>query len=93
MDSISSNGIVGLGPDGGQKRLLLSILILFLLYFLCPPPLIPPPHLGFPNRLVNDGKIIEVDTEMGEKGGQDDGEPDLLDSAVCLKNMRSVASA
>jgi hypothetical protein len=69
MDSISRDGIVGLGPDGGQKRLLLSILILILLYFLCSPPLIPPPCLDFPSRLVDDGEMIEADTEMGEKGG------------------------
>jgi hypothetical protein len=44
---------------------------LFLFYFYCifyaPPPLIPPPRLDFPNRLVNDGEMIEADTEMGEK--------------------------
>ena len=44
--------------------------------------LIPPPP-NFPNRLVDDGKMIEADTEMGEKGGQDDGEPDLSDGVVC----------
>jgi hypothetical protein len=45
---------------------------LFLFYVYCifyaPPPLIPPPHLDLPNRLVDDGKMIEADIEMGEKG-------------------------
>jgi hypothetical protein len=32
-------------------------------------PLLIPPPLDFPNRLVDDGEMIEADTEMGEKGG------------------------
>ncbi len=44
--------------------------------------LIPPPP-NFPNRLVDDGKMIEAGTEMGEKGGQDNREPDLSDGVVC----------
>jgi hypothetical protein len=44
---------------------------LFYFYYIFDalPPSIPPPHLKFPNRLINDGKMIEADTEMGEKGG------------------------
>ncbi len=53
-------------------------------------PLLIPPPLNFPNRLVDDGKMIEADTEIGEKGGQDDGEPDLSDSVVCPQNNTTI---
>ncbi len=53
-------------------------------------PLLIPPPLNFPNRLVDDGKMIEADTEMGEKGGQDDGGRTCRSVSFAPNNMRSV---
>jgi hypothetical protein len=56
-------------------------------------PLLIPPPLDVPNGLVDGGKMIEADTEMGEKGVEMMGRWTCQMVLFAPINIRSVMSA